>query len=74
MGAVSELFAVVVVANSVERFRQQLSFATIAFFCLQLLSATTMLFILLLDEIDSKSQVTMALLIIVLLYTVLNEW
>jgi hypothetical protein len=65
---------VVVVANSVERFRQQLSFATIAFFCLQLLSATTMLFILLLDEIDSKSQVTMALLIIVLLYTVLNEW
>jgi hypothetical protein len=67
-------FAVVVVANSVERFRQQLSFATIAFFCLQLLSATTMLFILLLDEIDSKSQVTMALLIIVLLYTVLNEW
>lgn len=67
-------FAVVAVANSVERFRQQLSFATIAFFCLQLLSATTMLFILLLDEIDSKSQVTMALLIIVLLYTVLNEW
>lgn len=67
-------FAVVAVANSVERFRQQLSFATIAFFCLQLLSATSMLFILLLDEIDSKSQVTMALLIIVLLYTVLNEW
>ena len=67
-------FAVVTVANSVERFRQQLSFATIAFFCLQLLSATSMLFILLLDEIDSKSQVTMALLIIVLLYTVLNEW
>jgi uncharacterized membrane protein len=65
---------VVTVANSVERFRQQLSFATIAFFCLQLLSATSMLFILLLDEIDSKSQVTMALLIIVLLYTVLNEW
>ena len=67
-------FAVVAVANSVERFRQQLSFATIAFFCLQLLSATSMLFILLLDEIDSKSQVMMALLIIVLLYTVLNEW
>lgn len=67
-------FAVVAVANSVERFRQQLSFATIAFFCLQLLSATSMLFILLLDEIDSKSQVTMALLIIMLLYTVLNEW
>ncbi|MHC5169419.1 DUF2339 domain-containing protein [Acinetobacter johnsonii] len=67
-------FVVVAVANSVERFRQQLSFATIAFFCLQLLSATSMLFILLLDEIDSKSQVTMALLIIVLLYTVLNEW
>ncbi|MDN5643908.1 MAG: DUF2339 domain-containing protein [Acinetobacter sp.] len=67
-------FAVVTVANSVERFRQQLSFATIAFFCLQLLSATSMLFILLLDEIDSKSQVTMALLIIVLLDTVLNEW
>ncbi len=74
LGAVSESFAVVAVANSVERFRQQLSFATIAFFCLQLLSATSMLFILLLDEIDSKSQVTMALLIIVLLYTVLNEW
>jgi len=35
-------FTVVAVANSVERFRQQLSFATIAFFCLQLLSATTM--------------------------------
>ena len=64
----------VAVANSIERFRQQLSFATIAFFCLQLLSATSMLFILLLDEIHSKSQVTMALLIIVLLYTVLNEW
>ena len=67
-------FVVVAVANSVERFRQQLSFATIAFFCLQLLSATGMLFILLLDEIDSGSEVSIALLLIVLLYTVLNEW
>ncbi len=48
-------FAVVVVANSRGSFRKQLGSSTIAFHCLQMLSATTMLIVLLLDEIEQFS-------------------
>lgn len=66
-------FAVVVVANSRESFRQQLSSSTIAFHCLQMLSATTMLIVLLLDEIDGPQQLVMSLLIVSGFYLLMNE-
>ncbi|WP_180080920.1 DUF2339 domain-containing protein [Acinetobacter sp. YH12201] len=66
-------FAVVVVANSRESFRQQLSSSTIAFHCLQMLSATTMLIVLLLDEIDGPQQQVMSLLIVSGFYLLMNE-
>ncbi len=66
-------FAVVVVANSRESFRNQLSSSTIAFHCLQMLSATTMLIVLLLDEIDGPQQQVMSLLIVSGFYLLMNE-
>lgn len=63
----------VAVANSCEQFRQQLTFATILFLGLQLFLATSLLFILLLDQLESQSQVSIALFILVVLYVVLNE-
>lgn len=66
-------FAVVLVANSRESFRQQLSSSTIAFHCLQMLSATTMLIVLLLDEIEHSSQLVMSLLIVSGFYLLMNE-
>ncbi|MFH7804852.1 DUF2339 domain-containing protein [Acinetobacter sp. YH01022] len=66
-------FAVVVVANSRESFRNQLSSSTIAFHCLQMLSATTMLIVLLLDEIDGPQQQVMSLLIVSGFYLLINE-
>lgn len=64
----------VVCSNSIARFRQQLSSATVIFFCVQMLSSTLMLFLLLLDVIDSQSQVTYCLLSLAALYVVCNEW
>jgi len=66
-------FAVVLVANSRESFRNQLTNSTIAFHCLQMLSATTMLIVLLLDEIDSSHQLVMSLLIVSGFYLLMNE-
>ncbi|TCB63778.1 DUF2339 domain-containing protein [Acinetobacter sp. ANC 4216] len=66
-------FAVVVVANSRGSFRQQLGSSTIAFHCLQMLSATTMLIVLLLDEIEHSSQLVMSLLIVSGFYLLINE-
>lgn len=66
-------FAVVMVANSRESFRNQLSSSTIAFHCLQMLSATTMLIVLLLDEIDGPQQQVMSLLIVSGFYLLINE-
>ena len=66
-------FAVVVVANSRESFRQQLNNSIIAFHCLQMLSATTMLMVLLLDEIEHSSQMVMSLLIVSGFYLLINE-
>ena len=66
-------FAVVLVANSRESFRQQLSNSTIAFHCLQMLSATTMLLVLLLDAIDSADQLVMTLLIASSVFLLMNE-
>ncbi|NNG74735.1 DUF2339 domain-containing protein [Acinetobacter sp. ANC 4277] len=66
-------FAVVLVANSRESFRNQLTNSTITFHCLQMLSATTMFIVLLLDEIDSPQQLVMSLLIVSGLYLLMNE-
>src|SRR5690606_25046271 len=66
-------FAVVLVANSRESFRQQLTNSTIAFHCLQMLSATTMLIVLLLDGIDGSHQLVMSLLMVSGLYLLMNE-
>lgn len=66
-------FAVVLLANSRASFRKQLSHATIAFHCLQMLSATTMLIVLLLDQIDSVSQLVICLLIVSGCYLLMNE-
>ncbi len=65
--------AVVLVANSRESFRQQLTNSTIAFHCLQMLSATTMFIVLLLDEIDGSHQLVMSLLMVSGLYLLMNE-
>jgi uncharacterized membrane protein len=66
-------FAVVLVANSRESFRNQLTNSTIAFHCLQMLSATTMLIVLVLDEIEHPSQLVMSLLIVSGFYLLMNE-
>ncbi|RZJ21294.1 MAG: DUF2339 domain-containing protein [Acinetobacter sp.] len=66
-------FAVVLVANGRESFRNQLTNSTIAFHCLQMLSATTMLIVLLLDEIEHPSQLVMSLLIVSGFYLLMNE-
>ncbi|OTG68516.1 hypothetical protein B9T25_03215 [Acinetobacter sp. ANC 4470] len=66
-------FAVVLLANSRASFRKQLSHATIAFHCLQMLSATTMFIVLLLDQIDSASQLVICLLIVSGCYLLMNE-
>lgn len=66
-------FAVVLVANGRESFRNQLTNSTIAFHCLQMLSATTMLIVLLLDEIENPSQLVMSLLIVSGFYLLMNE-
>lgn len=63
----------VCIANAVPKFQQQLSSGTISFFCLQMLFATIALFVLLLDVIDSKNQVTWILLILSLGYVLVNE-
>lgn len=70
---ISYLLAVLV-ANSHSAFRNQLGNSAIAFQCMQILSATVMLFILLMNEIDSPSQAFWCLLIIAALYSLLNEW
>ncbi|MGE8540418.1 MAG: DUF2339 domain-containing protein [Acinetobacter sp.] len=70
---ISYLLAVLV-ANSYSAFRNQLGNSAIAFQCMQMLSATVMLFILLMDEIDSSSQAFWCLLIIAAVYSILNEW
>ena len=66
-------FAVVLAANSRESFRNQLSNSTIVFHCLQMLSATAMLLVLLLDAIDSNDQLVMTLLIASSVYLLMNE-
>lgn len=66
-------FAVVLLANSRASFRKQLSHATIAFHGLQMLFATTMLIILLLDQIDRANQFVICLLIVSGCYLLMNE-
>ncbi len=67
-------FATVLIANSFTPLRKQLSSSTIGFQCMQMLFATVMLFVLLLDQIDSPNQVFWCLLLTVLVYSILNEW
>lgn len=66
-------FAVVGVANSSAKFRQQVDSGSLVFHCVQMFSATIMLFILMLDYIDSQSQVVLCLLIISIVYVLMNE-
>ncbi|WP_407304407.1 DUF2339 domain-containing protein [Acinetobacter sp.] len=66
-------FAVVLVANSQASFRSQLSNSTIAFHCLQMLSATTMFIVLLLDEIKGSQQFVISLLMVSGFYLLMNE-
>ena len=63
----------VCIANAVPKFQQQLNGGAISFFCLQMLFTTILLFVLLLDVIDSKNQVTCILLILSLGYVLVNE-
>lgn len=63
----------VFIANSRPLFQQQLTSSTVIFQCIQMLSATIMLFMLLLDAIDSQSQVVICLLIIAVVYNLMNE-
>ncbi|CAB1209679.1 DUF2339 domain-containing protein [Acinetobacter bouvetii] len=66
-------FAMVLVANCRASFRKQLSSSTIAFHCIQMLSATSMLLVLLLDEIDSPHQLAVSLVIVSGFYLLINE-
>jgi uncharacterized membrane protein len=70
---ISYLLAVLI-ANSSAAFQKQLSSSTVAFQCMQMLSATVMLFVLLMDKIDSPSQAFWCLLIIAAVYSLFNEW
>ena len=67
-------FAAVLAANSAPAFQKQLSNGTVAFQCLQMLSATALLLLLLLDEIDGPIQTALSLLITAALYSLMNEW
>ena len=66
-------FAVILMANSRESFRYQLSNSTLIFHCVQMLSATTMLIVLLLNEIDHSHQFVMSLLIVSGWFLLMNE-
>lgn len=65
--------AVVVIANTHEKFQKQITSSTIAFFSLLLIAATSMLLLLLLDYFDGQHQYVLALLGVSLTYVVLNE-
>ncbi|WP_445116427.1 DUF2339 domain-containing protein [Acinetobacter sp. WZC-1] len=66
-------FAVVIIANSLERFRQQLSTATVVFFSMLTLSATSMLLALLMDQFTGPGQYVMSLLLVSLFHFIINE-
>lgn len=65
--------AVVLLANAREDFRKQLSFASIIFLSLLMLSATSMVLALLLDLFDGENQYIYSLLILSFAYVILNE-
>ena len=67
-------FAIVIISNSIPQFQQQLTNSTIAFQCMQMLSATVLLFILLLEQMGGQSQVMMCLLVVTVFYNLSNEW
>lgn len=66
-------FAVVLISNSRADFREQLSPATVSFNALQMLCATSLLFILLLDHLDHAQKLTLSLLMVCGTYLLMNE-
>lgn len=66
-------FAVVLVANSRASFRDQLTPSSLIFHSVQLLSATTMLLIVLLEQIDHVHQLVICLFIVSGAYLLMNE-
>lgn len=72
-GVCLSYFAAILVTHAVPSFHQQLSTSTIAFQCLQMLSATCMLLMLLLDWFTTPDQIAQSLLIVSLCYVLMNE-
>lgn len=66
--------AAIIVTHAVPSFHRQLSSSSIAFQCLQMLSATVMLMVLLLDALHSSYQLAICLLFVALIYTLMNEF
>ncbi|SPL70632.1 DUF2339 domain-containing protein [Acinetobacter stercoris] len=65
--------AVVLLANSQESYQKQLSSTTTSFFSILTLSATTMLLVLIRDEVDGTNQFVIPLFILSLSYVLMNE-
>lgn len=72
-GVCFSYFAAILVTHAVPSFHQQLSTSTIAFQCLQMLSATCMLLMLLLDWFTTPDQIAQSLLMVSLCYVLMNE-
>lgn len=66
-------FAVVLVANSRASFRNQLTPSSLIFHSVQMLSATSMLLMVLLEQIDHTHQLVICLFIVTGLYLLMNE-
>lgn len=66
-------FAAILVSNCQARFRQQLTVSTVTFQCIQMVSATCMLIVLLLDYMDHPRQMVICLMLISGLYLLMNE-
>lgn len=73
-GVCLSYLAAIIVTHAVPYFHRQLSSSSIAFQCLQMLSATVMLMVLLLDTLHSPYQLVICLLFVALIYTLMNEF
>ncbi|OTG79253.1 hypothetical protein B9T33_12285 [Acinetobacter sp. ANC 5054] len=72
-GVCLSYFAAILVTHAVPSFHRQLSTSTIAFQCVQMLSATCMLLMLILDWLTTSQQMVQTLFIVSLFYVLMNE-
>ncbi len=72
-GVCLSYLAAIIMTHAVPAFHKQLSSSSIAFQCVQMLSATTMFIMLLLDWLQSSHQLALSLLIVSVAYLLVNE-